>query len=249
MERRQPPHQERTFDEVDVASGRLVVDAHAPAELRGVPLLPVERREHADQPLGGLRRAGDPEFRQIALRDESQIVVRPVGKRRRTSHPAIRESAGQPVPGAHRVVHELSAKQRRQFDHRHASGERLADRAHQRWRDRSKQDEAALATPIRVDRRTKPRKDRRMRLRLVEDEPGLRAAARSRDQSRPLEIETQPIRLDLEIEVRAAERLGERGLAALARTDEGRGGKLPQGRSQQRHHEAAQHVCRLPMDW
>ncbi len=241
MERRQPPDQEAAFDEIGVGRGRLVVDAHAAAEFGRIPLLPVQRGEHAEEARCHLRRAGDPDRRQVSLREEAQVVGLPLRERRWPAHATVGESAHEPPALAHRRRPQLGAQEWGQLAHRHPAGERLTHAAHECRRHGAEQQEAPVAAPIGVDRTPEPGEERGKRLRLVED-----GADPAGADAVPLDVEPDALGLLLEVEVLPPDRARQRGLAALARADDRHRRVAAEAVTQVSCGGSSKHSCRLP---
>jgi len=113
----------------------------------------------------------------------------------------------------------FAEEERCKLDERQTAGERLGYLHHQRGRHGAEQQEAPHPASITVDCAAQPLEDLGPRLRLVQDHQLLTGC-----KSVPLKIQSETIRLLLQIEVLPAVTSCKRGLAALTRTDERNGG-------------------------
>ena len=111
---------------------------------------------------------------------------------------------------------QLLEKERSQLHQSETTGQRFRDLDHERRGNGSEEQEPAFTRAVCVDRSAQSRKDRRPRLRLVEDDE-----LRSGHPLIPFEVEPQAVGLLLQVVGDSAEGPGERRLAALARPDEG----------------------------
>ncbi len=99
---RQPPHQKRPFQVVQIAVHGVIGKRQALADLRSVPLLALHSGEHVQQPIDGSRRRRQPPDRQVALRQQRQVIALPDRRRR----PARRR------PGSRRTASSGRARRR-----------------------------------------------------------------------------------------------------------------------------------------
>lgn len=144
------------------------------------------------------------------MREKLEVVELPSREPRRAQDPAVRIAARQPQASALRIVLELRPEKRVQLHESEPTREHVRHGAHQLGRDRAENQEGPRSRPLRVDRRSQAWEDLRKRLRLIQYEkpPG-------RDESLPLEVESKTFRLELEVEVVAAQRAGQGRLPDL----------------------------------
>lgn len=91
VEGREPPNQERANQVVEVPVDRVLREAEALPDLGGVPELPVQRRQHAEEPERDPGLGRKAPLREVALRKEGQVV---------------------PLPGCTRSSHSRSRRRR-----------------------------------------------------------------------------------------------------------------------------------------
>jgi hypothetical protein len=195
--------------------------------------------QHAQEAIGHVWSGRQSPRRQIALDHQREVVLLPLGVRDRFEDAPVGEAAAQPVQCAPRAW-EFPPPEGGQFHGGEPTGERLRGLRREGRRHGPEQQEPPVALAVLVDGATHSGKDLRPRLRFVKD--GARGACR---EFRPLEIETEPVGLLLEVVVRVAERQRERGLSALARSIECNGGVPGEPATQFGEQEAGQHVCSI----
>ena len=197
-----------TLQVFDVSVHRLEVDAETARDHGGVPRLAMYRGEHAHQATGRRGCCWKPPVGKIALGradPDSPIATwgssRDAGRHRRDSHPCSRAAAVEPLCRVHSTGRgvELWAKAGR-------PAKDSGDLAHRRGGNRPEKQEAAGAPAVGIDRPPQARKHLGPGLGLVQhDEPG------APHPLLPLEIEAEPVGLELEVEVVAPKRSGDSG--------------------------------------
>jgi hypothetical protein len=225
VERGESPNEVGAFEEVGVGRHRLVIEAEAAAEHRGVPGLPMKGRQHAHQSKRLLRLRRQTPLRQIPLREQCQVVLLPLGEHRGAHHTSVGIASAGPEPLELNWFVEFAPKEWRQVQEPEATGERLRHFLYQRRRDRAEQKEASVTFALGIDGRTEPREQLGNVLSFIEHDE-----RSSCHELSPPDFESEPIRVELEIEVAPsplrAERLCQRRLPCLAGAEQRDGGTL-----------------------
>ena len=224
---------------VEVGLDGVVGEAEALAELGGVEDAALLGCNHAEEPVGqrGLRR--EAPSRQVPLSHQGQIVRLPLGKSLVTQNPAIGVSAALPEQVGS-GLRQLGKMKWRQLCQRHASGQRLAHLAHERGRNRAEEQEAPVLLAPGVNGRAQTGEHLRPRLRFVQHHQVVALG-----QIVPSEVQPKTLGRLFQVVVLRGKAFRQRGLATLARPDQGHRRELRQAFLNQTGNHAFDHVCKI----
>lgn len=213
--------------DVEVGADRLVAEPHGTAEFGGVPALAVEMGDHGPEATHRDRGNRDSELWNITLEkgaDEALPPGRAVGIR--LGQVGAREAPAQPQP-ARLLGAGLSEVEAGQLDQLDPPGQRFRHPPHNLWRGAAEDEKSgACRDPIR--QHAQHGEQFRDALDLVENDETLERTERQFGLGQSPAVKTG-FEIKEGAAVRGGERACERGLAALARTEEGGDGGAPDG--------------------